>query len=286
MSIESECIVCIMRQALDVCDFVGANESAKQSALRRVMQILISGTDEDPTEGINYLVHEELKKLTNNTDPYKNIKDESIRKALEIYPWMISLVEKSDEQLKTAVELCIAGNVIDFGPSNIYDIEASIDEVLHSRKQHFDFNSFQDEINRSKTILILGDNAGETVFDLILMHMMNHQVFYVVKSKPILNDAVMEDAINSGISQAATIVENGSPMPGTFLPRCSQDFLDLFYSTDMVISKGQANFETLVNEERRIFFLFKVKCKLLSRKHDLLLGEYVLLDNKSLKTIN
>jgi damage-control phosphatase, subfamily I len=286
MPIESECILCMMRQAQDVCEFVGADESVRQSVLMRVMQILISGIEKNETDGINYLVHEEIKKLTNNTNPYTKVKNESIRKALEIYPWMISLVEKSDEQLKTAVELCIAGNVIDFGPSNIHDIEASIDEVLHSRKQHFDFDSFKNEINRSKKILILGDNAGETVFDRVLMHTMNHQVFYAVKSKPILNDAIIVDAVNSGIGQDATIIENGSPKGGTSLPNCSQAFLDLFHSADMVISKGQANFETLVNEKRRIFFLFKVKCKLLSRKHDLPLGEFVLLDNKNLKAIN
>lgn len=286
MAIESECILCTMRQAQDVCNFVGADESAKQSVYKRIMQILISGIDEDPADGINYLVHEELKKLTNHADPYKNVKDESIKKALEIFPRMIGLVEKSGEPLKTAVELCIAGNVIDFGPSNMHDIETSINDVLRSNKQHFDFDAFQDEINRSQTILILGDNAGETVFDRILIHKLIHKVYYAVKSKPILNDAVMDDAVNSGLAKVATIIENGSPRSGTYLPRCSQEFLDLFYSIDMVISKGQANFETLVNEGRRIFFLFKVKCKLLSRKHNLPLGEYVLLDNKSLRELN
>jgi damage-control phosphatase, subfamily I len=286
MSIDSDCIICMMRQALDVCNFIAVDESVKQSVLKRVMQILISGIDANPSDGFNYLVHEELKKLTNHADPYKNVKDESIKKALEIYPSMKKLVEESDEQLKTAVELCIAGNVIDFGPSNMHDIEASIDEVLHLKKQHFDFNSFQNEINNSKTILILGDNAGETVFDLILMQKMNHRIFYAVKSNPNLNDALLEDAINSGIGEAATIIENGSSMPGTDLPSCSQDFLNLFYSMDMIISKGQANFESLVNEDRRIFFLLKVKCKPLSRKYNLPLGEFVLLDNKKLKTIN
>ena len=286
MAFESECILCTMRQAQDVCNFVGADESARQSVFKRIMQILISGIDEDPADGINYLVHEELKKLTNHADPYKKVKDESIKKALEIFPRMIGLVEKSGEPLKTAVELCIAGNVIDFGPSNMHDIETSISDVLRSNKQHFDFDSFQDEIIRSQTILILGDNAGETVFDRILIHKLNHKVYYAVKSKPILNDAVMDDAVNSGLAQVATIIENGSSRSGTYLPHCSQVFLDLFYSTDMVISKGQANFETLVNEARRIFFLFKVKCKLLSRKHNLPLGEYVLLDNKSLRELN
>ncbi len=282
MAIESECIVCIMRQAQDVCDFVGAEESDRQSVLKNVMQILIKGIDQDLKEGASFLVHEELKKLTNNPNPYKRTKDESISKALEIYPRMMDLVERSEDPFRTAVELCIAGNVIDFGPSNSHNIEDSIKEVLDQNKKYFDIDSFRSECVRSKTALILGDNAGETVFDRILISQLDQKIYYAVKSEPILNDALKEDAINSGLDQIADIIENGSPRSGTYLPKCSQEFLNLFYSADLVISKGQANFETLVNEKRRIFFLFKVKCKLLSRKHLLPLGEYVLIDNLKL----
>jgi uncharacterized protein with ATP-grasp and redox domains len=271
-----------MRQAQDVCDFVGAEESARQSVLKNVMQILVKGIDQDLDEGASFLVHEELKKLTNNPDPYKKTKEESIAKALEILPRMMGLVEKSADPFRTAVELCIAGNVIDFGPSNSHNIEATIKEVMDPNKKHFDLDSFKGECVKSKTVLILGDNAGETVFDRILISQLNQNIFYAVKSQPILNDAVMEDAINSGLGQIATIIENGSPRSGTYLPKCSREFLDLYNSVDLVISKGQANFETLVNENRRIFFLFKVKCKLLSRKHRLPLSEYVLIDNWSL----
>jgi damage-control phosphatase, subfamily I len=131
-------------------------------------------------------------------------------------------------------------------------------------------------------VLILGDNAGETVFDRILISQLDQKIFYAVKSEPILNDALKEDAVNSGLDKVAAIIENGSPRSGTCLPKCSQEFLNLFNSADLVISKGQANFETLVHEKRKIFFLFKVKCKLLSRLHHLPLGEYVLIDNSNL----
>ncbi len=282
MAIESECILCIIRQVQDVCDFVGVEESARQSVYKKVMKILIRGIDQDLKEGASFLVHEELKKLTNNPDPYKKAKDMSVRHALALLPRMMGLVEKSEEPLRTAVELCIAGNVIDFGPSNSHDIEATVKEVLDLSKAHFDFDLFKSECMQSKTVLILGDNAGETVFDRILISQLDQEIFYAVKSQPLLNDAIKEDAINSGVGEIATIIENGSPRLGTYLSQCSQDFINLFNSVDLVISKGQANFETLVNENRRIFFLFKVKCKLLARKHDLPLGEYVLIDNSKL----
>jgi hypothetical protein len=282
MAIESECIVCRMRQALDVCNFVGADEITKQSILKRVMEILIDGIESDSPDGVGFLIQTELKRLTNHNDPYKKVKAESIQKALELYPELVRLVENSSQKLKTAVELCIAGNVIDFGPSNKHDIELAVRQVMEAEKSYFDFREFAEELKNARMVLVLGDNAGETVFDRLLMEQVDKQFYYAVKGEAVLNDAIFEDAVFSGIDQVAEIINNGSPMSGTVLPRCSSEFKDIFYSADMVISKGQANFETLAEEKRRIFFLFKVKCMLLCRKHNLPLNEYVLLDNRKI----
>jgi len=280
MAVESECILCRMRQALDVCNFIGADEATKQNVLKRVMEILIRGIDEDLPDGVGFHIQNELKKLTNHGDPYKQVKDESIAKALELYPYLKDLVRKADDPLKTAVELCIAGNVIDFGPSNSHDIELAVQQVLKAEKSIFHLEEFKSELESARTILILGDNAGETVFDRLLMENIDKKFYYAVKSEPTINDALLEDAVASGIDQVAEIVKNGSPVGGTHIPSCSEEFKVLFYSADMVISKGQANFESLVKEQRRIFFLFKVKCMLLQKKHGLPLNEFVLLDNR------
>lgn len=282
MAIESECIVCRMRQALDVCNFVDADENTKQSILKRVMEILIDGIENDTPDGVGFLIQTELKRLTNHNDPYKKVKSESIQKALELYPKLVQMVENSSHKLKTAVELCIAGNVIDFGPSNKHDIELAVQQVVEKEKSYFYFDEFSKELNNARTVLVLGDNAGETVFDRLLMEQVDKKYYYSVKGEAVLNDAIYEDAVSSGIDQVAEIIDNGSPMSGTALPRCSTEFKDIFYSADMVISKGQANFETLADEKRRIFFLFKVKCMLLCRKHGLPLNEFVLLDNREI----
>ena len=238
MSIQSECTVCTMRQAQDVCDFVGADESNRQSLLKRVMQILIQGIESSSEESVGFHVHEELKRITNSKDPYKAAKEQSIQSALRLFPGLMDLVSRSDNPLGTAVQLSIAGNVIDFGPSSVHNTEAAIDEVLKANMTHFDFGALEEEINKSRTVLILGDNAGETVFDRVLISRLNREVFYAVKSQPILNDAIREDAVDSGLDVVATIVENGSPRSGTYLPWCSQQFIDLYHSADMVISKG------------------------------------------------
>lgn len=282
MAIESECIVCRIRQALDVCVFTGVDDQTKQNVLKRVMELLIEEMDGKSNGDIGEMIQNEIRNYTNRADPYEEVKKESIRKAFSLYPQLQKIVARSEDPLKTAVELSIAGNVIDFGPSNSHDIELAVQQALTSEKRHFDFAAFKNQLEIAKTVLVLGDNAGETVFDKVLMEQMDKQIYYTVKSEPIINDAVKADAIASGIEAVAEIIENGSAAAGTSLPKCSGEFLDLFHSVDMVISKGQANFETLVNARRRIFFLFKVKCTLLARKHSLPLNEFVLLDNANL----
>jgi len=280
---DSECIVCHMRQALDMCKFVGADEIKRQQVMQIVMEILVRRDEIEPSGEISFMIQNEIKRIIDLDDPYKSVKEKSIRKALTIYPQLKKLIRSSDMPLRTAVEICIAGNVIDFAPSNSHDMEAAIKEVLASKKDHFDWKLFKEELDKTEMVLLLGDNAGETVFDRVLIEEMDKPVIYAVKSEPVSNDAVMEDAIASGLDAVAEIIENGSPMSGTVLSKCSAEFSKLYASADMVISKGQANFETLVSEQRRIFFLFKVKCDLLSRKHGIPLNEYVLLDNSTLQ---
>jgi len=280
--LDSECIVCRMRQVLDMCKFVDADEAQRQEVLDRVMDILVHRDIYEPSGEIGFMIHNEVKRILDLDDPYQSVKEVSIRKALAIYPRLKKLVRTADNPLKRAVEICIAGNVIDFAPSNSHDIEAAVEEVIASEKNHFDWEPFTEVLDQTDSILMLADNAGETVFDRIFIEELDKPIKYAVKSEPVSNDAVVEDAVASGLEPLVEIIENGSPMAGTVLQKCSREFLDLYQNAEMIISKGQANFETLVHEKRRIFFLFKVKCDLLSRKHDIPMNEYVLLDNHKL----
>ena len=277
---DSDCIVCRMRQALDMCRFVDAKESVRQEILQTTMELLVKMEELEQSEDVGVLIYEKINQILNLDDPYKSVKAESIRAAIKILPRLKEIVRNSDTPLRTATEICIAGNVIDFGPSNSHNIEKSINEVLTSKKHRFDWESFSKAIKSAKTILILADNAGETVIDRILINEINVPILYAVKSKPVLNDAILEDAIASGLDDLVELIDNGSPLSGTVLSRCSSKFLDAYSKVDIVISKGQANFETLAKAKRQIFFLFKVKCELLSRKHKIPMNEYVLMDNQ------
>ncbi|MCD6355958.1 MAG: DUF89 family protein, partial [Anaerolineaceae bacterium] len=221
----SECIVCRMRQALDMCKFVNADEEKRQQVLQTVMEILLRRNEIETDDGeIGVMISSEIKRILGEDDPYKSAKEESIRKALEIYPRLKDLVRASSEPLLTAVEICIAGNVIDFGPSSTHNIESAIEEVIASKKTHFDWDAFKDALEKSSEVLILADNAGETVFDRVLIEEMGKPVKYVVKSAPALNDAMREDAVASGLEGITEIIENGSQVGGTVLSNCSKEF--------------------------------------------------------------
>ena len=147
---DSDCIVCKMRQALDICDFVGAEEEKRQEVLQSVMEILVRRDEIKPEEEVGNMITDEINRILDLDDPYKEVKKVSVRKSLEIYPRLKDIVRTSDNPLKTAVEICITGNVIDFGPSNTYDIERSVGEVLVSKKNHFDWDTFYDELKKNQ----------------------------------------------------------------------------------------------------------------------------------------
>ena len=183
----------------------------------------------------------------------------------------------------TAVELAIAGNIIDFGVKNNVNVRHELKKILaqehlSARKRSlFHYAQFRRSLRRAGNILYLADNAGETVFDRILIEEIRSQwpgarIEYAVKARPVINDALAEDAYACGIDKVARVVSNGADAPGTVLPLCSREFRQKFRRADMVISKGQGNFESLSNEKRLVFFLFMVKCPVVARETGCTMG--------------
>lgn len=123
-------------------------------------------------------------------------------------------------------------------------------------------------MREAKTVLYLADNAGEIVFDRVFIEEFcdNRKVIFAVRDKPAINDALMEDAIFCGIDKVAQVVSSGIDAPGTILKYCLDEFLKIFRQADLIISKGQGNFESLSQEKKPIFFLFMVKCPVIAKE--------------------
>ncbi len=277
-----DCYPCFLRQALDAARLAGADESQQKVVLDRVLdalrQIELSSTPPEIGDRVHRIVRQEV----GDSDPYRAAKETGTRQALALYPRLKSLLAEADDPLEVAVRLSIAGNIIDLGPDQQYDLWDEVERVLAQSFAIDDGMAFRDALSgagRSAVtapLLYLADNAGETVFDRVLIEALDVPVVYAVKEGPILNDATQEDALAAGVDRVAEVVSTGSDAPGTILDRCSEEFRHLYDEAELVIAKGQANYETLSEEGPRVFFLLQTKCPVIARDVGVPVGSIVL----------
>ena len=253
-----ECIPCLINQGLNAIRKLNLSRDEESKIVLEIVRYLSTFEKIDNSPAFYaYFVQELVKKHANSEDPFYDIKRASNKVAMEL----IKSLESVD--LERALFLSGAGNAIDFAIRDSVDLNALWKEIQSMQKGRFDWDIFKEKLDRSKSILIIGDNAGEIVFDKILaqtLTKMGKEVIYAVKSFPILNDVLMQDAVEVEMDKVCKVIETGSGKVGTPLEDCSREFLQAFYEADMVISKGQANYETLSKADRDVFFLLTVKC--------------------------
>jgi hypothetical protein len=166
--------------------------------------------------------------------------------------------------LRTAALLTIAGNIIDYGAHHDFNIRRAVDECLNKKLAIDDLDELRDDLHQARNILYLGDNCGELVFDTLLIKQFNQEVTLAVKEKPVINDALPADAEECGLRGLCRIISNGTDCPGTPLQSCNNEFKKIFSEADLIISKGQGNFETLSEATGPIYFLLMVKCEVVA----------------------
>jgi len=298
-----DCFPCFMEQALRAGRIATNDEKKIKRLLDEVGRMLSSIPLESTPPESGKVIYQKVSEITGIPDPYKKIKRESTEKALTLYPSLKDEVKKGKDPLLTAIRIAIAGNVIDFGANSNFNIEQEIYEILRKdfaicdyekfraqealRKDFAicDYEKFKAELNESNEILYIGDNAGECVFDRVLIEEMKKPVTYVVRDVPIINDATYEDAIQAGIDKVATIISSGTDAPGTILRTCNADFKKIYDNAKFIISKGQGNYEALSNERRPIFFLLKVKCHVIANDIGVEKGDIILKNSEFLNRV-
>ena len=281
MKIHPECYPCLIRQAYSTLKLVTQDESLQEEILKEVMTRLAGYEGVDPPPKVSRLVYGTISKRTGVDDPYREKKKECNQMALELYPHLKEMVNRSPDPLFTAIRVAIVGNIIDFGVGRSFELESlEAIEKLDLVINHYAI--FKEEFQRARTILYIGDNAGEVVFDRVLVEeFQDKEVYFAVRSGPIINDVTLEDAIEAGIDRVATVIESGSWAPGTLLDEVSSSFMELFMEADMVISKGQGNFETLDEAPRDVFFLLRAKCDVVAQLLNVRIGDTLLIKKGS-----
>ena len=278
MRVHIDCFPCFLRQSI-IALRLGTEDTALQEFILKSTLEVIRNTDAAKTPAhITTFIHRKIREMLNK-DPFKEIKSEYNRIALRMYPLLRNMIEKSPDPLWTSTRLSVAGNVIDFGIFTSVDIEGTIRRAMNNAFAVDDYAVFKDALSQTDDIFYLTDNAGEIVFDRLLIETLIHlgkRVTAVVKGSPVINDAVLEDAEESGLTEVCEVIDNGSEAVGTILDWTSPLFQEAFKNAPFIISKGQGNFETLIGTEKTIFFLFQSKCDVVSKELGLPTGSMLL----------
>ena len=271
-----DCLPCMLSQALRAGRIATTDEKTIKELLDSVGAMIKDIPLENTPPETGDLIYSEIRRITGVNDPYEKVKKANIEEALSLYPELKEIIQKSENRLLTAIRIAIAGNVIDLGVRNEFNIVEDLKKTLIQNFAIFHFNEFKKNLEQANSILYLGDNSGESVFDKILIEEFNKPVTYVVRDVPVINDVTYKDAIASGIHEVAEIISSGSSAPAIIPKLCSDEFLEKFNTADLVISKGQGNYEGLSNVDRSVFFMLKAKCKILANdlnvhKNDIIL---------------
>lgn len=277
-----DCIACKVRQAIDVVKRATDDPDLQERALKSMLETIVTLSFDRPPVAIRRDAENVVKAILGNPDPYIEHKELSNRIGLAMYPELKKIAADSENPLKTALRLAVAGNIIDFGMFKLEEIDEArvrnlVEETIAHAPAIDDSDQLIADMQRANSILYIADNCGELFFDRVLLEQMPaEKVTLVVRGKPILNDATLEDARYTGLCDLVNVIGDGNDTPALMLEECSPEVLDLFQSADLVISKGQGNYEALSLAPREIYFLLMVKCEVVSSDLSCNVGDIVI----------
>ncbi len=292
MQSEPQCIPCVLKQCERVVEVAWANESFRQQILatypdkdqllsqirHRALEITSHLSLQDPPSKFTSQVLKEIYQILTFNDPFELIKKAQNELGKNIYSFAQKEIKNSTDPLHLAISFAACGNIIDVGPADIYSVanqSVSLTEEIQSLAQQRlaidDYKIFKEKFRTAEKILFILDNAGEIYLDkLLLERLKGPELFIAVKTSPILNDALKNDAIASGLDSIGKIITLSDDKNYRFLgvdfSYTSETFNEIFNSCDLVIAKGHANFESLVDCERDCFFILMAKCPVVAQK--------------------
>jgi damage-control phosphatase, subfamily I len=278
MKATPECVACMFKQALNTAKVASEDQDAQLKVLRRVGDWATRlSLDQTPAQMCKH-VYQAVSEITGVSDPYQAIKETTNRQAMELLPFLRRKMERSSDRLSAALHMAAAGNVIDFGIHHDFELERDIEGILEQRFTIDDTELLRKDMKPDCRILYLGDNAGEIVFDTILVSeliAMGANVVYTVKSGPVINDATMEDAEKTGMTAITKVIKTGADDIGVNWQNVSQEFRDHVSKADIILAKGHGNYETCEDQPGNYYFLLKSKCDIVANALGVKFGDLV-----------
>lgn len=278
MKADLDCVVCLFRQAINTGRVVTRDRRKHAAILARLARTIPGLTLDQTPAALSQPIYRIVSAVTGNADPYGKLKKETNRAALRLLPDLRRVIAAARDPLAAALHAAVAGNIIDLGIGHKFDINTDITRIL---KEPFAVNAieaFRKEIKPGRRLLYIGDNAGEIVFDRLLVEFLKSRgmnITFAVRSAPIINDATMDDAVQSGMTRLVRVIETGSGDIGINWKNVSAEFRNHVKSADVIIAKGHGNFETCDDHKGNFYFLLKAKCEMVARELGVGLGALI-----------
>lgn len=277
MDINLECIYCTIKKADFLFSQYETSEDKKLEFMKEVFKIISMFEKEDTSPYLNAQIMRVLNSELNLGDIYLEIKKEYNDLLMSMEDEILNYIYKSEDKLLTALKYAMIGNFIDFGAMDKVDINELKKLIKNASEQIIDSNeydNFKEELKNAKQIVYIVDNAGEIVFDKIFIKLIKEMyqnliIDVIVRGKPVHNDATIIDAEEIGLCNMVNVIENGTDIPGTQLNEINKNTLEVIDNADLIISKGQGNFETLFGCNKNIYYIFLCKCDLFTKRFNI-----------------
>lgn len=281
MTIDEACVECIINQSVKVAKALHADESLSNELISTVTKMSRSFSYSDTPPEIASYVYEKMALIAHKTDLYDEVKELSTKKALSFVPLLEKELSNSKDKLLTATKIAVAGNVIDLAAEVEFDLEEELEKIFYTEFAHNDFTLFEKKLQSAKSVLVVGDNVGEHIFDYMFIQTLKElyphvKYSYMVRGNPIINDVTLKEAKEAGFEKICKVVDSGVNTPGFTYNRANSYAKELFDTADLVISKGMGNYECMSPSHRRdICFLLKIKCSVVAASLQKEVGDIV-----------
>jgi uncharacterized protein with ATP-grasp and redox domains len=282
MQTSIDCFPCFLKQTVIAIRHYTGSDNNYGPLFKEVLSIMQDVDLTRPPAYTTTFIHRAIRENL-GADPFREIKHDYNNKALTLYPRLREKVKTSKDPLWTATRLAIAGNVIDFGIYSSIDIDGAVERALRETIAVDDYERYVKDLESTNSVLYLLDNSGEIVFDKLLIEELvsrGKRIKAVVKGSPVLNDVTYGDALQTGLTDICSVIDNGSDAVGTILQWTSDEFNAEFRNAELIISKGQGNYETVSDSRNKTYFLFQSKCDVVSRELNLESGAMLLMGSK------
>ncbi|MHA1752879.1 MAG: damage-control phosphatase ARMT1 family protein [Candidatus Helarchaeota archaeon] len=274
MKMNIDCVICFQRQALRALGET-ADTKLKERVLRSVMSLLLNEDWTKTPPKLAAKVYKLVNSISGLKDPYKELKRTSNELVLQMYNRLKKECLESSDPILYALKLAVAGNIMDIGAADSFDIEKTIEKVMTAEFAFDSSQKLKNNLKMAKSILYFADNSGEVVFDKLLIELILSKfpnikkITFVVKAGPIINDATMEDIDQISLRSFSQVVFKtiGNELYPSSPSRDSEEVKQWIYGHDIIISKGQGNYEELniYKDLNKVYYLLMAKCPVIAR---------------------